>query len=66
MWDHLYDSHRDGSSLNRYEHFLIVFSIFDLIDRFQHHIFGYKAPIVILFEISDGYLFCLCCDEEFR
>ncbi|CAF3736750.1 unnamed protein product [Adineta steineri] len=50
MWDHLYDSHRDGSSLN----------------RFQHHIFGYKAPIIILFEISDGYLFCLCCDEEFR
>ncbi|CAF4321187.1 unnamed protein product, partial [Adineta steineri] len=50
MWDHLYDSHRDGSSLN----------------RFQHHIFGYKAPIIILFEISDGYLFCLCCDDEFR
>jgi len=50
MCDHLYDSHRDGSSLN----------------RFQHHIFGYKAPIIILFEISDGYSFCLCCDEEFR
>ncbi|CAF2651461.1 unnamed protein product [Rotaria sp. Silwood2] len=50
MWNHLYDSHRDGSSLN----------------RFQHHIFGYKAPIIILFEISNGYLFCLCCDEEFK
>ncbi|CAF1215385.1 unnamed protein product [Rotaria magnacalcarata] len=50
MWNHLYDSHRDGSSLN----------------RFQHHIFGYKAPIIILFEVSDGYLFCLCCDEEFK
>ncbi|CAF4925096.1 unnamed protein product [Rotaria sp. Silwood1] len=50
MWDHLYNSHHDGSSLN----------------RFQHHIFGYKAPIIILFEISNGYLFCLCCDEEFK
>ncbi|CAF0893044.1 unnamed protein product [Adineta ricciae] len=50
MWDHLYNSHRDGASLN----------------RFQHHIFGYKAALVMLFEISDGYLFCLCCDEEFR
>ncbi|UJR25140.1 hypothetical protein I4U23_006499 [Adineta vaga] len=50
MWDHLYNSHQDGASLN----------------RFQHHIFGYKASLVMLFEVSDGYLFCLCCDEEFR
>jgi hypothetical protein len=34
--------------------------------RFQHHTFGYKAPTIILFETSDGYLFCLSCDEEFR
>ncbi|CAF0767642.1 unnamed protein product [Didymodactylos carnosus] len=50
MWDHLYDSLRDGASLN----------------RFQHHIFGYKSPLIMLFEISDGYVFCLCCDEDFK
>jgi len=50
MWDHLYDSYRDGASLN----------------RFQHHTFGYKAPTLVFFETSDNYLFCLCSDEEYR
>ncbi|XP_077996334.1 uncharacterized protein LOC144449634 [Glandiceps talaboti] len=53
QWDHwvtLYDSNSKGLSMN----------------RFQHHIFSYKGPTIMVVTCSAGYLFIVAVDQEWR
>ncbi|CAH1273072.1 Hypp5041 [Branchiostoma lanceolatum] len=50
QWSQLYSSRQHGQSLN----------------RFEHHVFSYKEPTVLLISCTGGFTFCVAVDSEWR
>ncbi len=49
-WNQLYNSDNDGLSLN----------------RFEHHVMGYRGPTVTFFYAEDQRIFCLAVDQPWK
>ncbi|XP_078690872.1 uncharacterized protein LOC144921587 isoform X1 [Branchiostoma floridae x Branchiostoma belcheri] len=50
QWSQLYSSQKDGQSLT----------------RFEHHVFSYKDPTILLISCTGGFTFCIAVDTEWR
>ncbi|XP_078610124.1 uncharacterized protein LOC144881184 isoform X2 [Branchiostoma floridae x Branchiostoma japonicum] len=50
QWSQLYSSREHGQSLS----------------RFEHHVFSYKDPTILLISCAGGFTFCIAVDSEWR